>query len=133
VLERKDQGDVAKEVRNDKEEREADKEFQKDFKAKREIINRSRGIPIPKIKKAWKHGIYSQSELQQLCPPGSHCWKDNQRGSWQIHLPPHKRCSRMWSVSGEEDAARHILRESWEQWLTSNGYGVDRCPLKGLF
>ena len=72
VLEKKDQSDVAREAKAQKEHRVFEKEFRADFKAKRAVaVGRKKvAMPVLPVKK-FKTGVYTQSYLQSLAPTGA--------------------------------------------------------------
>jgi hypothetical protein len=77
-------------------------------------------------------GELSVAQVQHLAPPGSHAWR-SRTGTWQIHLPPHKRFSRSWNKYGERTAAIIVLQECWKQHLGALGLTTAQCDVQGLF
>jgi len=134
ILEKKDQSDVATEVKAQKESREVTKEFKVALKHKQASVTGCRKVAMPRAPvKRFKAGDYTQEYLQTVSPPGAHLWKSNSQGNWQMRCPPCPRKSRSWAVAGEPASASYILQEAWRAWLTTNGFPISACPLQGLF
>jgi hypothetical protein len=76
---------------------------------------------------------WSQPELKVLLPPGAVIWQGKQNGTWQGHLPPHRRISRAWHVyGGNRDAGTLVVRHLWLLYLADHALDKAACPVPGL-
>lgn len=79
-------------------------------------------------------GALTQQEVKAMLPPGASCWRSNLgSGQWWVHLPPHPRISKSWTIQGHYEAAQFVLKGVWRQWLDDNGLTTADCPVAGLF
>ena len=76
----------------------------------------------------------TQPQMKELLPPSASVWQGTVgSGSWSVHLPPHSRIARAWTIAGHHAAALHLLRAVWQLWLDDNGLLPADCPIAGVF
>lgn len=94
---------------------------------KRAKQSESRSLPT------WPRHEIDVELARSFKPPGSSLWRCVRFGSWQGHLPPWPRLSRLWSRYGEGESLNLVLRYLWERWSESTGNDLSQCPVRGLF
>ena len=85
----------------------------------------------------WAEGFNDlpQKSVRVYMPPKGHIWRANVKGSWHIHMPPHKRmcfnwCDYEWD---SYDAMTAAVRMAWHQFLGDNSLTLEECPIANLF
>ncbi len=90
-----------------------------------------------KLPASWKTSLVdvSQKDAKAFLPPGASIWRANYKGSWEVHLKPHKRHSENWQIHDNNSHAAMLasVRFVWRQWLFDNSMDVSQCPVEGLF
>ena len=77
-------------------------------------------------------GAITQQEAKQLLPPKSYIWQGT-GGTWQSHMPPHKRFSQSWTNGGHRQACLANIKNCWQLFLQDNLMPLSACPVKDLF
>ena len=76
----------------------------------------------------------AQPTLKPLLPPDCYIWLKRSPGAWCTRYPPlGEHCKRFDKCGGEHAAAMLAVQLVWSDWLETNGYGSDACPIVGLF
>ena len=77
-----------------------------------------------------------QPEATVLMPPNTFIWRSPKHGTWEVHVPPHRRYTQTWLKHGSEpyDAMLDCVRHAWRTYFEDHG-GIpeSHCPIKGVF
>ena len=77
-------------------------------------------------------GALTQQDFKSMLPPKAYIWMGS-AGSWQSHIPPHRRFSQSWSVTSHREAGLNAVRDCWLHYLSDNCMDTSSCPIPGLF
>ena len=78
-------------------------------------------------------GDLAQATLKPLCPPDSHIWRMNTKGSWGSRYSDSPVHSASWQLYGHRESALMCLRNLWLEYLFANGKSEVDCTVEGLF